>query len=288
MIREIENMELTLEHIKEYQDYLYREEKSIATIQKYLRDIMRFYDFLYQDKTITKERVVQFKLSLLEQYKVTSINSMLVALNQFLKYFNHTECLVKLLKIQKRIFIKEDQELNKEEYQRLLQAARHQNNERLMILLQTLCGTGIRVSEHQYITVEAVKKGRTQIMNKGKIREIIFSKELRKILLRYCQKKHIKKGTIFITRSGKPLDRSNIFTSMKKLCHDARVDSHKVYPHNLRHLFAFTYYKIEKDLVRLADILGHSTIETTRIYTMTTGREYEKTLSKMNLVGLRI
>lgn len=281
-------MKMTLKQITEYKNYLYAEEKSPATIEKYIRDIVYFYNYLNKDKVLTKEKVIHFKNQLLEKYQMTSINSMLVALNQFFKFIHHNECIVKLYKVQKRIFMKEDKELCREEYQRLLKAAQKQNNEKLMLLLQAICGTGIRVSEHKYITVESVKSGRAQIRNKGKIREIIFTKKLQKILLKYCYRNHIATGSIFVTRTGKPLDRSNIYTSMKKLCKEANVNPSKVYPHNLRHLFALTYYKLEKDLVRLADILGHSTIETTRIYTMSSSQEYERTLSRMNLVSMQI
>ena len=162
--------------------------------------------------------------------------------------------------------------------------AKLKRNERLYLLIQTICATGIRVSEHQYLTVEAIKKGKAIIHNKGKAREIFFPDQLRKSLLIYCQKQHIVSGTIFITKHGNPMNRSNIWANMKSLCYEANVNAGKVYPHNLRHLFAFTYYNIEKDLVRLADILGHSSIETTRIYTMTSSFECQKTLSKMKLI----
>lgn len=277
-------MILTKETIKKYQMFLFEEEKSQATIEKYIRDIQAFSQFL-GDQPITKESVILYKQSLLKDYKTSSINSMLVAINSLLEFLGCSECKVKLLKVQRRLFCSQDKELTKDEYKRLLIAARKHNNERLYLLIQTICSTGIRVSELKFITVESLKSGKSIIRNKGKIREIFLPKELRKILLSYCRRRKIVSGSIFITKNGKPLNRSNIWSSMKALCQDAKVDKGKVFPHNLRHLFAFTYYKIDKDLVRLADILGHSNIETTRIYTMTTGNEYVKKLSLMGLVN---
>ena len=276
-------MEITLELIQNYQHHLYEDERSTSTIEKYMRDIHSFYYFV-GEKKISKEIVIAYKQSLLEKYQVSSLNSMLISVHGFLDFLGLSSMKVKLLKVQRQLFIEKEKELTKQEYQRLLRTAKNQNNERLYMLLQTICATGIRVSEHQYITVEALHKGKAAICNKGKRRDIFISKSLRKILLQYCKKHHIQSGTIFVTRSGKPLNRSNIWSDMKKLCEHARVDKTKVFPHNLRHLFAFTYYRLEKDLVRLADILGHSSIETTRIYTKTSGYEYERKLNKMNLI----
>lgn len=279
------NYQITYPLLNKYQEYLEAEERGSKTIEKYLRDIHKFYTYIEGTTTITKERVIAFKEMLLTKYKATSINSMLVALNRFFDFLGYQELKVKLLKLQRRIIGDETKELSKEEYLRLLKSASNQNNERLFILLQAICGTGIRVSEHQYLTVEALQEGRANINNKGKVRIIFIQKRLRKILLSYCKKQRITKGPIFITKSGKPLDRSNIWTMMKELCKEAGVEQRKVFPHNLRHLFAVTYYRIEKDLVRLADILGHASIETTRIYTMTTGKEYAKQLEKLDLIS---
>lgn len=276
---------LSVKTIKKYKDFLYEEERSISTINKYMRDIRAFYEYLPEDKIITKEILVAYKQSLADKkYKISSINSMLVAINGLLEFMNLSSFKLKLHKLQRNVICEE--ELSKEEYKRLLEAALRKENERLYMLLQTICGTGIRVSEHQYITVESLKEGKSIVHNKGKTRVIFIPDKLRKILILYCKQEKILSGPIFVTRRGNPMDRSNIWVAMKKLCEDAKVDGKKVYPHNLRHLFALTYYRMQKDVVRLADILGHSNIETTRIYTLTSGKEYQKSLSKMDLVDL--
>lgn len=269
--------------IKKYENYLSGEERSKATIEKYMRDIHSFYEYLPEDKTITKETVIAFKQTLGETYKPSSINSMLTAINGLLVYMGLSECKVKLQKIQKRIFQDDKNNLTKQEYQRLLNTALDAGNKQLFMLMQTICATGIRVSEHQYVTVEALKQGSACVHNKGKIREIIFPKKLKRALLQYCKERHISSGPVFITKHGNPLDRSNIWSMMKKLCVKAGVDKEKVYPHNLRHLFALTFYAIEKDLVRLEDILGHSSIETTRIYTKTCLKKCQNILDRMGL-----
>ena len=282
----IENMKkiiLSDKHIKKFKNILIAEEKSKATIEKYIRDINIFYCYLPESKAITKENVIQYKEYLNENYKPTSANSMLVALNRFLEFLGMSECKVKLSKIQKQTFGDENKELTKEEYRRLTLAAKSNSNVRLYMLLQTICATGIRVSEHKYISVEALRAGKAIITNKGKIREIFIPKELQSLLKDYCRKNDIKSGPIFITRTGKPLDRSNIWSDMKALCEEANVDHSKVFPHNLRHLFAITYYRLTKDLDTLASLLGHSTIETTRIYTRKSSKNCTKVFSKMQL-----
>ena len=229
--------EINQKLIVNYKNHLIDEEKSLATITKYIRDIEKFYQYA-DKKEVTKELVKLYKEELMKSYKPTSINSMLAALNQFFEYNGWLECKIKELKIQKRVFLEESKELSKDEYKRLVNAARKQKNERLYVLLQAICSTGIRVSEHRYITVQALKDGYAQIYNKGKVREIFFSDDLKRILLKYCHKNKIENGAIFVTRSGRPLDRSNIWKAMKDLCDDAKVERSKVYPHNLRHLFA--------------------------------------------------
>lgn len=272
--------------IANFQEYLYLEERSQATIGKYGRDIVRYYEFLGNDKCITKESLISYKNFLLENYKIRSVNSMLTSLNTFLVFQNLKELKMKLCKVQRKMFYEEEKELTKVEYRRLLESALKEKNKQLYMLLQTICGTGIRVSEHKYITVECLKSGKVHINNKGKERVVFITKKLRRLLIEYCKTEGIVRGTIFITKKGEPLDRSNIWRKMKSLCEDAKVNRQKVFPHNLRHLFALTYYRLQKDIIRLADILGHSNIETTRIYTMTSSHECEKTLEKMNLVGL--
>ena len=278
---------LSLQTLKGYEAYLLDAERSRATIKKYMRDIHAFYAFLPEEKIITKEVVIAYKRSLLDVYAPASSNSMLVAVNGLLAYMGLRECRVKLQRIQKRIFHDDEKDLTKEEYKRLLHSASVSNNMQLFMLMQTICTTGIRVSEHKIITVEALQCGCARVDNKGKLREIIFPKKLKRALLKYCKEQQISSGPVFITKHGKPLDRSNIWTMMKKLSKLAGVEETKVFPHNLRHLFAYTFYSLEKDLVRLADILGHSSIETTRIYTKTCLKRYQRILDRMGLFSIQ-
>ena len=269
--------------IENYRQKLREDERAENTISKYIRDIKDFYVFL-NGKEINKEIVMEYKQMLSDNYKGTSANSMLTALNGFLSFMGQENLKVKLFKIQKKTFRDKDRELSKQEYTRLIKAAGCKGNERLALLMQSICTMGIRVSEHKFITAEALRTGRITIVNKGRERAVFMPKELRELLLGYCRKNGIKSGAVFVTRSGKPMNRSNIWSEMKKLCETAGVDSGKVFPHNLRHLFALTYYRLEKDIVRLADILGHSSVETTRIYTYTSTDEHTKILSKLGLV----
>lgn len=277
-------MKFTKSKLKQFELYIYNEEKAPATIEKYLRDLQKFYKFLPEGKEITREAVLEFKASLLDKYKISSINSILTALNNFLEYIKLGEYRVKLLRVQKKVFCQKGKGLTKAEYKRLLKAAKNYQLGKLYVIIQTICGTGIRISELEYITVESLCEGRAIINNKGKIREVLISNQLKKMLYQYCEQYEIENGSVFVSKRGKPLNRSNIWASMKALCKEAKVDEQKVYPHNLRHLFALTYYKMEKDVVRLADILGHSSIETTRIYTISDGYDCEKTFEKMGLV----
>lgn len=275
---------LTETCVVNFRKYLVEEERAALTVEKYMRDIGSFVSFLPADKIVTKEMVLQYKQELAGRFKATSANSMLVALNSFFAYVNWPECKVKLFKVQRKTFRSQEQELSREEYIRLVQAAKMKSNERLYYLIQTICSTGIRVSEHQFITVEALKKGKARIINKGKEREVILPRELCVVLQQYCKKKSITSGAVFVTRTGKPMNRCNIWSEMKALCEIACVDADKVFPHNLRHLFAVTYYQLDRDIVHLADILGHASVETTRIYTATSGTEQVRTLSRMRLI----
>lgn len=261
---------------------LRREEKSKATIEKYLRDAKAFFAFV-GEQIISKEVVIAFKQHLVEaQYAVSSINSMLASINSLLAFLGLAECKAKNLRMQKQTYCTEDKELTKEEYLRLLEAAK--NQPQLMLVMETICSTGIRVSELKYFTVEAVRRGEITISCKNKTRNIIVPGKLKKLLLDYAAKEKIRMGTIFITKGGKPLDRSNIWAQMKRLCDKARVKKSKVFPHNLRKLFARTFYGIEKDIAKLADILGHSSVNTTRIYIMSTGKEHRRKIEKLGLV----
>lgn len=273
---------LTLNHLSAFQEYLQQEEKSRATIEKYLRDARTFYAYTV-GRPVTKARSVEYKTSLQSRgYAIRSINSMLASLNSLLDFLGWTDCKVKSLRQQRQTYSAEDRELTKEEYLRLLAAAKGQ--EQTNLLIQTICGTGIRVSELCYFTVEAIRRGEVTVRCKSKTRTILVPGKLKKLLLSFAKKRDIKTGAIFITRNGNPLDRSNIWARMKRLCIDANVNDKKVFPHNLRKLFARTFYRIEKDIAKLADILGHGSIETTRIYIMTTSTEHRRKIEKMGLV----
>lgn len=271
--------------IEKYREHLVLEEKSRLTIEKYLHDVQNFYNFLpTRGKWVSKEVTLRYKEQLTKLYAVKSVNSMLTALNQFLRFEEWNDCRVKLLKVQRQVFCDQNKELTRQEYLRLLSAARGKQNQRLYLFIETICSTGIRVSELQFITVQAINTGKADVFCKGKGRTILLPKNLRRVLVRYVKSRKIKSGMIFVTRSGKPLDRSNIWSDMKKLCTDAGVAPSKGFPHNLRHLFARTFYNLEKDITRLADILGHSSVDTTRIYIVSSGLEHERQISSLGLV----
>lgn len=269
--------------IEEFESYLRSDEKSENTIEKYLRDVRAFCVFA-GTKEIHKAVVMEFKTSLVEKYEVASANSMIAAVNAFLRFMGWVDCCIKQFKVQKKAFCSEDKELTKAEYIRLVNTAKEEGNERLNLLLQTICGTGIRVSELQFITVEAVRKGEAIVSCKNKTRTVFIVRELQKKLLNYIRDKGITTGCIFITKFGKPMSRCNIWREMKALCEQAGVSPDKVFPHNLRHLFARTFYGIDKDIAKLADILGHSNINTTRIYIITTGAEHKRKMENMRLI----
>lgn len=276
---------ITKELIKKFRRYLIEEEKAAATVEKYIRDINVFADWL-GDKELDKETVLTYKENLIKNYAPASVNSVLSSLNSFFTFNEWYNLRVKNLKIQRQIFANKDNELNKEEYERLLTAAKSKGNEQLYFLMQTICATGIRVSELRYVTVESLKAQKAQINLKGKMRVVLLPKELCKMLLKYSKEQKVTSGSVFVSRNGKPLDRSNIWKMMKALCESAGVARAKVFPHNLRHLFARTFYSIQKDIVRLADILGHSSVNTTRIYTMETGETHRRQIQKLGLLRL--
>ncbi len=275
---------LTSEVIEHFKKYLREEEKSENTIEKYMRDAWAFTTYM-NGTEITKESVIAYKSNLIsENYAVRSINSMLASLNSLFVFLGWMDCRVKSIKLQRQIYCPEEKELTKAEYMRLVNTAKQKGNKRLSLILQTICGTGIRVSELQYITVEAVKRGETVVSLKGKTRTVFIVKELRQKLLRYAAEQEIPSGAIFITRTGRPISRTNIWREMKGLCEQAGVNPQKVFPHNLRHLFARTFYGIEKDIAKLADILGHSSINTTRIYIISTSDEHRRQMEHMRLI----
>lgn len=262
---------------------LYNDEKSKATIEKYRRDIRKFVIYS-KEQEIDKPLILAYKSELEKEYTVTSANSMLAAINTLFRFAGWYDLCVKQFKVQKSAYCSEEKELTKKEYEALIRAAKEKQNERLSLIIQTICGTGIRVSELEYITVEAIQKGEAIVSCKGKTRKIFIVSALRKKLIRYANEQQIKSGMVFITKSGKAMNRSNIWREMKSLCEQAGVSPQKVFPHNLRHLFARTFYGLEKDIAKLADILGHSNINTTRIYIMTTCSEHQKRMESMRLV----
>lgn len=268
--------------LSEYRAFLIRNEKSAATVQKYLRDVSRFISFA-KGRPFTKELVIEYKSFLGRNFAVNSANSFIAALNSFLKFIDHAELSVKQFKIQRDAYASEEREISKNDYNALIRTA-EVKNKRLSLILQTLCGTGIRISELKFVTVEAAKRGEVTVNCKGKIRKIFIIQKLKVKLLKYAADAGIKGGMIFVTKNGNSLDRSNIWREMKALCGLAGVSPKKVFPHNFRHLFARTFYHIEKDIAKLADILGHSSINTTRIYIMTTGAEHRKCLESMRLI----
>lgn len=274
---------ITAKMIGEFKEYLISEERSPTTIEKYIRDVRMFSAFTGNSE-ITKETVIAYKKHLQENYAVRSVNSMLASINSLFAFLGWHNLRVKSLKLQQQVFCPEEKELTRAEYTRLCTAAKRKHNERLNLILQTICGTGIRVSELQYITVEAVKQGEAVVNCKAKTRSVFIVKELKQKLLRYAAEQGIKSGMIFVTRTGKPISRTNIWREMKALCKEANVNPQKVFPHNLRHLFARVFYGIEKDIAKLADILGHSSINTTRIYIISTGTEHRKKMENMHLI----
>ena len=273
---------LTCREMEKFAEYLHREEKSEATQEKYLRDIRTFHAYA-AGAEISKDMVMNWKKQLLQSgYAVRSINSMLASINSLFAFLGWHDCKVKNIRTQRQTYCTEDKELTKAEYLRLLAASK--KNEQLNLVIQTICGTGIRVSELRYFTVEAIRHGEVTVDCKNKTRTILVPGKLKNILLNYAKQRGIVTGAIFIGRNGKALDRSCIWRRMKQLCKDAGIKESKVFPHNLRKLFARTFYGIEKDIAKLADILGHSSINTTRIYIMTTGTEHRRKIERLGLV----
>ena len=274
---------LTAEMIAEFREHLILEERSEATVEKYIRDVTAFSAFANGGE-ISKEMVIAYKKHLQGNYAVRSVNSMFASINSLFAFLGWHDLKVKSIKLQQQIYCPEEKELTKVEYTRLCRTAERKHNERLNLILQTICGTGIRVSELKFITVEAVKLGEATVSCKAKTRSVFIVKDLQKKLLRYAAEQNIKSGMIFITRTGKPISRTNVWREMKALCEEAGVNPQKVFPHNLRHLFARVFYGIEKDIAKLADILGHSSINTTRIYIISTGTEHRQRMESMRLI----
>lgn len=274
---------LTAWDLTQFKAFLREQERAEQTIEKYLHDLRALMVFL-NGESLTKAALISWKENLQENYAAASVNAMLAAVNSYLIYRGRGELRVKPLRMQRDMFCRVEKELTRDEYVRLVQAAGQRGNERLALLLQTICATGIRVSELQFITLEAARSGRAEVNCKGKRRTVFLPEKLRRMLLRFAKGRGIGSGAVFCTRCGKPLDRSNIWRDMKALCESAGVQPGKVFPHNLRHLFARTYYAVEKDLSRLADLLGHTSISTTRIYTVESGGTHARQIERMGLL----
>lgn len=280
----MQDYQITRERLADYEQYLYAEERAAATVEKYMRDIRSFSAWA-AGRSVTRELAAGWKEALCEAgYAPATINAKLSAINGFFGAMGWEECRVKFLRIQRRIFRDSARELTREEYERLLEAARMRGKDRTALLLETICSTGIRVSEVRYITVEAAMYGRAEIRLKGKIRVILLPGKLCRKLLKFAKKQKNPSGEIFLTQIGKSLSRKRIWQEMKDLCGDAGVEPSKVFPHNLRHLFATVFYRAYKDIVKLADVLGHSSVETTRIYLRTAGAEHVRQMDRLRLV----
>ena len=277
-------LQLTEREFDQFEDYLRHDEREESTIEAYLRSLTRFAEWA-DGRAVTKELAMEWKTALAESgYRPISVNAMLAAVNKFFTCMGREDCKVKYLKLQRQMFRKSEKDLSKEEYQRLVQAAHEKGDLRMELILETICATGIRVGELKYITVEAVRAGVAEIALKGKIRTILLPHRLCRKLQKYAKQQKIASGKLFLTQDGLPVSRQSIWTRMKALCEAAGVERSKVFPHNLRSLFARSFYGSCHDVVRLADVLGHSSIETTRIYLMSTGKEYLRQLDKLGLV----
>lgn len=277
---------ITEEQIRAFERHLILAEKARATVVKYLYDVRQLADWL-EDRALAREEILAYKAVLIERYAPVSVNAALASLSSFFDFCGRPDLRVKNLKIQRQIFASSERELTRAEYERLLRAASAAGKERLCLLMQTICATGLRVSELRYITVEAVRRGEAQIRCKGKRRRVLLPSQLCRLLGQYIKERKITGGAVFVTKQGNPPDRSNIWSEMKRLCRAARVSEKKVFPHNLRHLFARTYYRMERDIVRLADILGHANVNTTRIYTMESGQIHRKQIERLGLLQHR-
>ena len=280
--------ELKRDQIEEFRQYLYERENARATIRKYITDIRTFFDYLAGKLTVDKQKLLDYKEWLLRRYAVSSANSMLAALNQFLEFLELDFLKVKRIKVQKSLFLQEETELTREEYRKLVQTALADGKEQLALCMETIASTGIRISELEFFTVESIRRDYIEIVNKGKYRRIFLPKVLRQKLLFFARKNGIRRGAIFITRTGKKKCRSNIWREMKALKEKAGINGNKIFPHNLRHLFARTYYSITKDLAGLGDLLGHSSLNVTRIYTSNTGKIYQKQLDLLGDIQIKM
>ncbi|WP_394924312.1 tyrosine-type recombinase/integrase [uncultured Robinsoniella sp.] len=272
--------------IEFFRNHLYERENAASTVHKYISDIKEFYRYLNGNYEISKKQILSYKKILIEKYATSSVNTILAALNQFLDFLGIGNLKVKRLKIQKQMFLDREKEMTKSEYERLRETAKKKQKYQLALIIETLASTGARVSELAYFSIERIRSGKIEIVNKGKRRILLLAKSLQKKLIYFSGIKGIKNGCIFVTRTGRPKNRSNIWKEMKKLAIDAGVDVNKIFPHNLRHLFARTYYQLTRDLAGLADLLGHSSLDVTRIYTAESGNVFRKNIERMGLIKL--
>lgn len=274
---------ITPSMLASFRQHLFSEERSELTVLKYMRDLRHFVCFSH-GAPVDREKVLAYKAFLEREYAVASANSMLASLNSFFRFAGWEPLRVRQFKVQKKVFCPEEKELSREEFVRLCRTAEKRGDSRLNLILQTICSTGIRVSELRFVTVEAVAAGETMVSCKGKTRTVFFVRELRKRLSAYCKSLGLDAGPVFVTKNGKPVDRVSVWRAMKRLCEEAGVSPGKVFPHNLRHLFARVFYTQERDIVKLADLLGHSSVETTRIYVLTSGAEHRRKMERMRLI----
>ncbi|MFR8318431.1 MAG: tyrosine-type recombinase/integrase [Catenibacillus sp.] len=277
------SLKVSIQDIEKFEKFLYERESAATTISKYKTDLKTFFCFLGEETVIDKVKLLSYKEWLLSRYKINSVNSILAALNQFLIFMDAEQLRVKRIKMQRNFFIQEDKEMTVREFKRLVYIARSEGREQLALCMETIASTGIRISELRYFTLERVLQGRIEIYNKGKLRKIFIPEAVRVKLLQFCREKEITDGYIFATKSGRAKDRSNIWKEMKNLQSRSGIDKNKIFPHNLRHLFARQYYQSTKDLTGLADLLGHSSLNVTRVYTACTGKRYQKQLDQVAL-----
>ena len=272
------------EHIQAYCRDLHQRERSAATLEKYARSLRAFYAWLPEDKNVDQDTAIAYKEHLTEHRAPAGVNAELAALNGFFHFMGWQDCRLRPLRIQRRVFVSKEKELSRAEYERLVAAAEGRGDQRLSLLLQLMGSTGVRVSEVAYVTLEAVRAGKAVISLKGKTRTILLPGKLCRKLLKYAHRQKIASGELFLTGSGRAMNRKEIWASMKRLCRAAGVDPRKVFPHNLRHLFARVFYQAQKDIAKLADLLGHSSVETTRIYLLSSGEEHQQALDRLRLV----
>ncbi len=279
-----EEQRITETSLAAFEQAMWDNEKSPATVEKYLAALRKLMVWL-DGREVSHAALIEYRDSLRTDHTAATVNGVICAVNSYLDMVGMPEERLKLQKVQKRVFRSEDRELTRSDYNKLLQTAKRQGKKQLLLIMETICSTGIRVSEVDYITLEAAEAGSAEVTLKGKTRTIFLPKKLARKLKEYARNKKIASGRIFLTRNGTPVSRKQIWAAMKALCRESGVQPSKVFPHNLRHLFARCFYKKTRDVIKLADMLGHSSVETTRIYLITTGTEHARALEDLGLVS---